>query len=115
MFLLSVARLLVLAAQLPADSGAALYRSRCLKCHGADGRGTPTTTARLEVPPADLADCKASTAEPDVRSLCRERGWPPGELNFPRAFLVEKAYPENELVVSERGGGQELIYERRLG
>src|SRR5207247_11438422 len=34
---------------------------------------------------------------------------------FPRAFLVEKAYPENELVVSERGGGQELIYERRLG
>ena len=52
-----------------------------------------------------------------VRSLCRERGWPPGELNFPRAFLVEKAYPENELVVTAegRGGGQELIYERRAG
>ena len=31
-----------------------------------------------------------------VRSLCRERGWPPGELNFARAFLAEKAYPENE-------------------
>ena len=150
--LLSIAPL-ALAAQLPADSGAALYRSWCLKCHGADGRGTPATTARLEVPPADLADCKASTAEPDdrwvgivtegaaafglsldmpafgeagtpeqiraviryVRSLCRERGWPPGELNFPRAFLVEKAYPENEWVVTERGAGQELIYERRLG
>jgi hypothetical protein len=52
-----------------------------------------------------------------VRSLCRERGWPPGELNFPRAFLAEKAYPENELVVTAegRGGGQELIYERRAG
>jgi len=52
-----------------------------------------------------------------VRSLCRERGWPPGELNFPRAFLVEKAYPENELVVTAagRGGGQEVIYERRAG
>jgi len=50
-----------------------------------------------------------------VRSLCRERGWPPGELNFPRAFLVEKAYPENELVVTDEGHGQELIYERRAG
>ncbi len=58
--LLSVAPL-ALVAQLPADSGATLYRSWCLKCHGADGRGTPATTARLEVPPADLADCKAST------------------------------------------------------
>src|SRR5258705_40369 len=46
-----------------------------------------------------------------VRSLCRERGWPPGELNFPRAFLAEKAYPENELVVTAEGRGQELIYE----
>jgi len=50
-----------------------------------------------------------------VRSLCRERGWPPGELNFPRAFLVEKAYPENELVVTAEGSGQEFIYERRVG
>ena len=50
-----------------------------------------------------------------VRSLCRERGWPPGELNFPRAFLVEKAYPENEIVVTAEGRGQELIYERRAG
>src|SRR5258706_192236 len=50
-----------------------------------------------------------------VRSLCRERGWPPGELNFPRAFLVEKAYPENELVITARGRGQEFIFERRAG
>lgn len=50
-----------------------------------------------------------------VRSLCREYGWPPGELNFPRAFLVEKAYPENELVVTAEGKGQEFIYERRAG
>ena len=50
-----------------------------------------------------------------LRSLCRERGWPPGELNFPRAFLAEKAYPENEAVVSLRGDEQEYIYERRIG
>jgi hypothetical protein len=50
-----------------------------------------------------------------VRSLCRERGWPPGALNFPRAFLAEKGYPENELVVTLEGHDQELIYERRAG
>jgi mono/diheme cytochrome c family protein len=50
-----------------------------------------------------------------ARSLCGELGWPPGELNFPRAFLVEKAYPENEWVVTDRGRTPEVIYERRLG
>lgn len=50
-----------------------------------------------------------------VRSLCRERGWPPGELNFPRPFLVEKAFPENEIIVAAHGRAQDLIYERRIG
>jgi mono/diheme cytochrome c family protein len=50
-----------------------------------------------------------------VRSLCRERGWPPGELNFPRTFLVEKAYPENELVLVAHGAEEQAIYERRAG
>jgi cbb3-type cytochrome c oxidase subunit III len=50
-----------------------------------------------------------------VRSLCRERGWPPGELNFPRPVLVEKAFPENEVIVAARGRAQDLIYERRIG
>ena len=146
-----------LGAQSPADSGAALYGAWCARCHGADARGTPAASTRLEVPPADLASCAVSSAEPEnlwvdivaqggaefglsldmpaygdgatmeqirtvvryVRSLCRERGWPPGELNFPRPFLTEKAYPENELVVTAEGGGrgrgQELIYERRAG
>jgi mono/diheme cytochrome c family protein len=145
---------LALAAQGPAwDSGGALFQAWCKSCHGADGRGTPAASTRLEVPPADLRDCKGSTAEPEdrwagivtqggaafglsldmpafgeaaspgqiravvryARSLCGELGWPPGELNFPRAFLVEKAYPEDEVVIVDRARGQELIYERRLG
>jgi len=135
------------------DSGAALFASWCKACHGADGRGTPAATTRLEVPPADLRECKGSTAETEdrwvkivaqggaafglsldmpafgdagspaqiravvryARSLCGELGWPPGELNFPRAFLVEKAYPEDEVVISDRGRGQDYIYEHRLG
>lgn len=142
-----------LAAQAPADTGGTLYRAWCTKCHGADGRGTPAPTTRLEVPPADLKGCKGSTAETEdrwvaivtrggaafglsldmpaygeagtaeeiravvryARSLCGESGWPPGELNFPRAFLVEKAYPEDEVVLTDRARGQELIYEHRLG
>src|SRR5947199_8752589 len=154
MFLPSVAVLVTLAAQAPADSdGAALYQAWCSKCHGADGRGKAAATARLAVPPADLQDCKASTAEPEARwigivthggaafglsldmpafgeagttaqvravvryarSLCGELGWPPGELNFPRAFLVEKAYPEDEVVITDQARGQEYIYEHRLG
>jgi mono/diheme cytochrome c family protein len=144
---------LALAAQGPADSGAALFHGWCKSCHGADGRGTPSAATRLEVPPADLRDCKGSTAEPEerwvaivtqggaafglsldmpaygeaapasqiravvryARSLCGELGWPPGELNFPRAFLVEKAYPEDEVVIADRARDQEFIYERRLG
>src|SRR2546428_8816541 len=50
-----------------------------------------------------------------ARSLCGEPGWPPGELNFPRMFLVEKAYPEDEVVITDHARGQEAIYERRLG
>src|SRR5574341_417841 len=50
-----------------------------------------------------------------IRSLCGEPAWPPGELNLPRPFLAEKAYPENEVVIEAHGSGQELIYERRIG
>jgi cytochrome c5 len=144
---------LIAVVQAPSDSGAALFAAWCRSCHGADGRGTPAATTRLEVPPADLHECKGSTAETEdrwvnivtqggaafglsldmpafgeagssaqiravvryARSLCGELGWPPGELNFPRAFLVEKAYPEDEVVITDHARGQEYIYEHRLG
>ncbi|HEY6157399.1 MAG TPA: cytochrome c [Gemmatimonadales bacterium] len=144
---------LIAVVQAPSDSGAALFAAWCKSCHGAAGRGTPAATTRLEVPPADLHECKGSTAETEdrwvnivtqggaafglsldmpafgeagtsaqiravvryARSLCGELGWPPGELNFPRAFLVEKAYPEDEVVVTDQARGQEYIYEHRLG
>jgi mono/diheme cytochrome c family protein len=50
-----------------------------------------------------------------VRSLCKETGWPPGDLNFPRATLSEKAFPEDEVVITTHGSTQEYIYERRIG
>ena len=35
-----------------------------------------------------------------LRSLCTDRSWPPGELNPPRAMLTEKAFPEDEAVLT---------------
>jgi len=35
-----------------------------------------------------------------LRGFCTESGWPRGELNVPRALVTEKAYPEDEAVVS---------------
>ena len=57
-----------------------------------------------------------------LRTFCREPAWPRGDLNLPRAFFTEKAFPENESVWAttitsrgERAVGNDLIYERRLG
>ena len=57
-----------------------------------------------------------------TRRFCGNPAWPRGELNVPRALVTEKAYPENEAVltttVGARGAGHvgnELLYERRIG
>jgi mono/diheme cytochrome c family protein len=61
-----------------------------------------------------------SLALSHVRTFCTEAAWPRGDLNPPRAFFTEKAFPENESVwvttFTRRGSVRnELIYERRLG
>jgi mono/diheme cytochrome c family protein len=57
-----------------------------------------------------------------VRHFCAEPAWPKGDLNLPRAFFTEKAFPENEVVytssVARRADaavGNEIVYERRFG
>ena len=54
-----------------------------------------------------------------VRSLCGDNAWPRGELNLPRPLVTEKAFPENEAVVtvsSESGAvSSEFVYEHRIG
>lgn len=57
-----------------------------------------------------------------VRRFCDDQAWPLGDLNLPRAFFTEKAFPENEVVYTtgvSRGGetvvGNEIVYERRIG
>jgi hypothetical protein len=57
-----------------------------------------------------------------VRGFCADRAWPRGELNLPRPLVTEKAFPEDEAVLSTSastaGSGvvsNKLVYERRIG
>jgi mono/diheme cytochrome c family protein len=57
-----------------------------------------------------------------VRTLCANPDWPRGELNFPKALITEKAFPEDEVVVTTtaalEGAGAvstRAVYERRFG
>lgn len=57
-----------------------------------------------------------------IRSFCKDKSWPRGELNLPRPLITEKAYPEDEAVISsfidvENEGSvmNEIVYEQRFG
>lgn len=57
-----------------------------------------------------------------IRTFCDDDAWPRGELNFPRALVTEKAYPEDEVVYTlavdtegEGGRVHEITYEKRFG
>ena len=69
-----------------------------------------------------LSTDEIALAVSHLRTLCTEPAWPQGDLNLPRAFFTEKAFPENESVWAtaftgrdERAVSNDLIYERRLG
>jgi len=55
-------------------------------------------------------------------SFCNDPAWPRGDLNLPRTFFTEKAFPENETVwtTGVTGAGtaavaSALVYEHRIG
>ena len=55
-------------------------------------------------------------------SFCDDTSWPRGDLNFPRAFFTEKAFPENEAVLTTgvttsgaRSVTNQILYEHRIG
>jgi mono/diheme cytochrome c family protein len=57
-----------------------------------------------------------------MRGFCKKSGWPRGELNLPRAIATEKAYPEDEVVISSALNAQgapglvsHIIHEQRFG
>jgi mono/diheme cytochrome c family protein len=57
-----------------------------------------------------------------LRGFCTESSWPRGELNLPRALLTEKAYPEDEVVITTTLNAKgapavtnEIVHEQRFG
>lgn len=69
-----------------------------------------------------MSPAQIEMAVTHVRSFCGDDSWPPGELNLPRPLFTEKAYPEDEFVVTTtaavEGAGMvaaELVYEKRFG
>ena len=57
-----------------------------------------------------------------LRTRCQNPHWPRGELNLPRALVTEKAYPEDEVVISTAfnaqgapGGATHIVHEQRFG
>jgi mono/diheme cytochrome c family protein len=57
-----------------------------------------------------------------MRGFCKNPRWARGELNLPRALVTEKAYPEDEVVVSTAvnasgapGFTTDIIHEQRFG
>jgi mono/diheme cytochrome c family protein len=144
------------------ETGAQIFKSACVACHGPDGRGTPQSIAGFEPPRTfpDFTRCDQTTPEDNlawkavithggpnrgfsqimpsfgealspqqinevvkyVRGFCRNKHWPRGELNLPRALATEKAYPEDEAVVSTAvnakgapGVTTHMIHEQRFG
>jgi len=69
-----------------------------------------------------LTDGEISAVVDYLRGFCEELPrWPLGDLNLPRALFTEKAFPENEVLLTStialRGPGSvmnELVYEQRL-
>jgi hypothetical protein len=54
-----------------------------------------------------------------LRSFCKDPNWPRGELNLPRPLVTEKAFPEDEAVItviaSHDAVTNKMVYERRIG
>jgi hypothetical protein len=69
-----------------------------------------------------LTDEEIIQAMKYVRQFCREPAYPRGELNFPRALITEKAFPEDEMVMDvainaegDAAIANKVVYEKRLG
>jgi len=70
-----------------------------------------------------LSEKEIRMAVGHIRTFCEQhRKWPQGDLNFPRTLITEKAFPENETLVTSsfqtgptHGSSTALLHERRFG
>jgi hypothetical protein len=69
-----------------------------------------------------LSNEEIAAAVTHLRRFCAEPRWPRGELNLPRALFTEKAYPEDEAVITTTAVTEgpdslthEFLWEQRFG
>jgi mono/diheme cytochrome c family protein len=69
-----------------------------------------------------LSDAEIDAIIEHVRSFCMDSRWPRGELNVPRALFTEKAFPEDEAVITSTLVNEgldslthEFVWEQRFG
>jgi mono/diheme cytochrome c family protein len=66
-----------------------------------------------------LTPAQIEMAVAHIKQFCDDPSWPAGELNLPRALVTEKAFPEDEAVLSTTIASgvfvNEFLYERRIG
>jgi hypothetical protein len=69
-----------------------------------------------------FSDAEIEATLGHIRTFCRNPDWPRGELNMPRALFTEKAFPEDEAVITTtlRTEGNdalehEFLWEQRFG
>jgi mono/diheme cytochrome c family protein len=87
--------------------------------HGGPSRGFSTIMPAF----GDLlSDSQVDDLIAYLRGYCANTHWPRGELNLPRALVTEKAFPENELVLSSAvnasgapGFTVDVIHEQSIG
>ena len=85
---------------------------------GGHGRGfSPIMPAFAD----ELTSTQIDAVVAHLRGFCRERGWARGELNLPRPLRTEKAFPEDETVVTSAVAAHhapeianQIVYEHRL-
>ena len=68
-----------------------------------------------------LSDAQIELVVKHLWTLCTDPRWPRGDMNFPRAFNTEKAFPENETVWTGHFGfngakaaTNDFVYEHRI-
>jgi hypothetical protein len=86
---------------------------------GHDGGPVRAFDRRMPAFGQALSPPQIEMAVAHVKGFCEDPSWPAGELNLPRALVTEKAFPEDEAVLSTTIASatfvNEFLYERRIG
>ena len=84
-----------------------------------DGGSARAFDARMPAFGQALTTAQIERAVAHTKRFCVDASWPAGELNLPRALVTEKAFPEDEAVLSTTITSgtfvNEFLYERRIG